>query len=284
MELVLLPGLAAVLPWPWCYALFKRIARWQWIYREPCELALIQARARSWAGADERHWLWVRKVVTLVDHADHYLGLFRSDQWMKRYLHVQGSWPAHDRSLLLATFHWGAGYWGLRHASAHGLKPHALVASLDTQAYRGRTIMGWYARARNANVARTLASHTVDASRDLKTLLNVVKLGHALLGVLDVPADDAKSGLDIVVLGMKARVPRGLLRLAVAHQIPVVVYVTGLDTETGHRYLHIQPVRAPTSLDNLARDVFAELEQLIARDAPAWHFWSVSERFFRTGE
>ena len=33
-ELVLIPGLAAVLPWPVCFALFKRISNWRWLYRE----------------------------------------------------------------------------------------------------------------------------------------------------------------------------------------------------------------------------------------------------------
>ena len=32
-ELVLIPGLAAVLPWPVCFALFKRISNWRWLYR-----------------------------------------------------------------------------------------------------------------------------------------------------------------------------------------------------------------------------------------------------------
>ncbi len=284
LELVLLPGLAALLPWSWCYAVFKRIARWQWLYREPCQQALVQARARGWAGEDERHWLWSRKIVTLVDHADHYLGLFRSNRWMHRHMVVQGQWPAVDPGLLLVTFHWGAGYWGLRHAASQGVHPHALVATLTAKAYQGRWVLGWYARARNANVARTLAAQTIDAKLDLKSLIQAIRRKQPLLGVLDVPADGAKSSIPITLMGMSASVPGGLLRLAVEHQLKVVIYVTGLDTHTGQRFLHIKPMESTSNVADLAASVFAELEQAIKSDAPAWHFWSVAERFFRLAE
>ncbi|WP_300121605.1 hypothetical protein [Rhodoferax sp.] len=281
LELVLLPGLAAVLPWRWCFYVFKRLARWRWLYREPCEAALAQARSRGWAGVDEAHWLWGRRLVTLVDHADHYLGLWRGDAWMRRHLQVQGAWPAPRQGVMLLTFHWGAGYWGLRHAAAQGLRPHALVASLDTHTYQGRSVMSWYARSRNAHVARTLGSPTIDVALHLKQVIRALRDGHSLLGVVDVPADEVKASLPIALLGMQARVPRGLLRLAVDSQVPVVIYVTGLNTANGQRFLHIKPIGVPTTIDALAARVFGELEQLIAQDAPAWHFWGISERFFR---
>lgn len=281
MTLVLLPGLAAVLPWHWCFFVFKRLARMHWLYREPCETALLQARNRGWAGTDEAHWLWVRRLVTLVDHADHYLTLWRSDAWMQKHLSVEGAWPAHEHGLLLLTFHWGAGFWGLRHAAAHGLQPHALVASLGTHAYQGRTVMSWYARSRNANVARTLGSPTIDVAQHLKQVIRALRNNHALLGVMDVPADEAKASMTIDLLGMQARVPRGLLRLAVDQQVPVVVYVTGLNTANGQRFLRINPLGVYTTVEDLATQVFGELEQLIAQEAPAWHFWAIAERFFQ---
>ena len=282
VELVLLPGLAAVLPWKLCFAVFKRLARVRWLYKEPCEAALNQARARGWAGADEAHWLWVRRLVTLVDHSDHYLGLWRGDGWMKNNLSVQGSWPAHSHGIMLLTFHWGAGFWGLRHAAAQGLRPHALVASLASQAYQGRTVLSVYARARNAHVARILGSPTIDVARHLKRVIRALRANHALLGVMDVPTDEVKASISINLLGMQARVPRGLLRLAVDQRVPVVIYITGLNTQTGQRFLRIKPLGTHVDVDRLATQVFDELEKIIAEDAPAWHFWNIAERLFRS--
>lgn len=280
LELVLLPGLAAVLPWRWCFPVFKRLARWRSLYREPCEAALLQARSRGWAGANEAHWIWVRRLVTLVDHADHYLGLWRSDAWMQKHLRVEGTWPSNEEGVLLLTFHWGAGYWGLRHAAGQGLRPHALVATLGSQAYQGRTVMSWYARSRNAHVAHTLGSPTIDVAQQLKQVIKALRDKHSLLGVVDVPADDAKASMSVEILGMQARVPRGLLRLAVDSQVPVFIYITGLDTRTGLRFLRIQPLGVYKTVEELAIRVFDELEQIIAEDAPAWHFWGIAERIF----
>jgi lauroyl/myristoyl acyltransferase len=280
LELVVLPSLAAVLPWPWCFAVFKRLARWHWLYREPCEEALQQARRRGWAGANEAHWLWIRRLVTLVDHADHYLGLWRSDAWMQRHLQVQGQWPVPGQAVLLVTLHWGAGYWGLRHAAANGLQPHALVASLGSEAYRGRTVLSWYARSRNANVAHTLRASTIDIALHLKQVIRALRDKQALLGVMDVPADEAKASMTIDLLGMTARVPRGLLRLAVDQEVPVVLYFTGVNTKTGGRFLQIKTLGVSPTVDALADQVFGELARLIAQDAPAWHFWGIADRFF----
>ncbi len=280
LELVFLPGLAAVLPWHWCFAIFQRLAQANWLYRQACETALAQARNRGWAGEDEAHWIWVRRLVTLVDHADHYLGLWRGDAWMQKHLAVQGAWPNREQGVLLLTFHWGAGYWGLRHAAAQGLHPHALVASLGSQVYQGRTVMSWYARSRNAHVARTLGSPTIDVARHLKRVVEVLRHNHSLLGVVDVPADEAKASMHVDLLGMRARVPRGLLRLAVDQQVPVVLYLTGLDTRTGERFLRIEQLGLYSSVATLADDVFGKLSQSISADPPAWHFWGIAERLF----
>jgi hypothetical protein len=82
------------------------------------------------------------------------------------HLSVKGSiGRTASKASLLLTFHWGAGYWGLRHASASGLSPHALIATLDSGAYQGRTVLRRYAMSRNANVSRTLGADTIDVSQ-----------------------------------------------------------------------------------------------------------------------
>lgn len=280
LELILIPGLAAILPWRWCFPVFKRLAWLRWLYREPCETALRQARSRGWAGEDEAHWIWVRRLVTLVDHADHYLGLWRSDAWMQENLQVEGAWPTDAQGALLLTFHWGAGYWGLRHAAAQGLRPHALVATLDSQAYQDRTVLSWYARSRNAHVARTLVSPNIDVAQQLKQVIKALRDKNSLLGVVDVPADAAQVSMTVEILGQQARVPRGLLRLAVDQKVPVVIYITGLDTRSGLRFLRIKQLGVYKTVEDLAAQVFGELEQIIAEDAPAWHFWGIAERIF----
>jgi hypothetical protein len=282
VELLLLPGLAGILPWSICFMLFQRLARWQWLYREPCEAALVQARVRGWAGQDEAHWLWVRRLVTLVDHADHYLGLTRGDAWMRRHLQVTGQWLPPGQAAVLCTFHWGAGLWGLRHAAASGMHPHALVAPVNPHNFVGRRVLHLYVRSRVKHVSKTLGSPALDVSESLRPALRALRHAEPIMAAVDVPSDQVSASIPITLLGMQASVPRGLLRLAADGCIPVQIYVTGLNTQTGQRFLRIKSMGIHTDVNELVAKVFSELEQVIAEDAPAWHFWGIAERFFRS--
>lgn len=280
IELVLLPGLAAVLPWPWCFALFKRMARWPWLYRAACEAALQQARHRGWAGVDEAHWLWVRRLTTLVDHADLYLVRTRSDAWFQRYFVVDGVWPAPDQASLLCTFHWGAGMWSLRHVAAAGLKVHALVAALEGAHFAGRWVLHAYAKARTAVVARILRCSTLDVSTNMRPALRALKEKEQLLAVVDVPADQVSASQPIQLLGLPARVPRALFRLAVEQAIPITLFLVGFSSDDGRRFLRLRQFGVYQDVDVLIRDVFLELERIITETPAAWHFWGEAERFF----
>lgn len=280
LELVLLPGLAAVLPWPLCFRIFRRLARWDWLYRSACHAALAQARVRGWA-VDEADWLLKRRLVTLVDHADFYLGRMRGDAWMTRYLRVAGTWPAPAASGVLCTFHWGAGMWGLRHARAQGLSAHALVAALEGVHFQGRAVLHWYARARTAEVARALGCPTLDVSASLRPALRALRQGEQVLAAIDVPSDQVAASEPVTLLGMPALMPKALLRLAVEQRIPVTLYLTGLDFATGERFLRVVPVGVREDVGALAREVFQELDRAIQQEPAAWHFWSEAPRFFR---
>lgn len=279
LELVLLPGLAALLPWSLCYRVFRRLARWDGLYREACHAALAQARAHGWA-KDEADWLRKRRLVTLVDHADYYLGRTRSNAWMARHLQVQGAWPAPGAQHVLCTFHWGAGMWGLRHARAQGLTAHALVAALEGAQFKGRKVLHWYARARTAEVARALGCPTLDTSASLRPALRALRAQEQVLAAIDVPADQVAASQPVQLLGRRALMPKALLRLAVEQRIAVTLYLTGLDFATGQRFLRLQGVGVHDDLATLAQEVFAQLDQAIQAEPAAWHFWGEAPRFF----
>jgi len=279
LELVLLPGLAAVLPWPLCFALFRRLARWRWLYWAGCERALSHASARGVVD-DPARWHWMRRLVTLVDHADYYLSRTRGDGWLARHVTREGAWPPPGGAAILCTFHWGAGMWGLRSAASAGLRAHALVAPLNPAAFAGRTVLGWYARARTAEVTRVLGQEALDASSLLRPVIRALRTGEQVLAVVDVPADQAAASEPVTLKGMPARVPRGLLRLAVDQGVPVTVYLTGFDPRTGRRWVRVAPLGVHKNVPALTRAVFAHLETALAEDPAAWHFWGEAERFF----
>jgi hypothetical protein len=281
VELVLLPVLAAPLPWRFGFRLLRRLAVSLRPYAEPVQAAMEQAQRFGWIG-DALHWSRVRRLVTLVDHADYYLSRSRSNRWLARHVDVEGEWPAAGKPGILLTFHWGAGMWGLRHAGASGLRAHALVAPLDGAHFEGRCILLAYARARTAEVARSLGCATLDTSASLRPVLQALRRGEQVVAAVDVPADQVSASEALQLLGRPARFPRGLLRLAVDHQVPVTVYLTGLDASTGRRCLRIHQLGVPESVEALAATAFGYLDRAIRDDPPSWHFWSEAPRIFCT--
>jgi len=92
------------------------------------------------------------------------------------------------------------------------------------------------------------------------------------VAAIDVPADQVSASEEIGLLGMRARVPRGLLRLAVDKRLPVTVYLTGLSVGTGRRVLRIHQLGCMKTWGNSCRTCSLP-DQAIREDPPAWHFW-----------
>lgn len=283
IELVLVPGLAAVLPWRWSFALFKRLARIDWFYRRASHEALRQAQALGQVPpGTEAEWLAARRLVTLVDHADYYLAITRSDAYMRRHMRVQGQWPSPEQAGVLLSFHWGAGMWALRHAGAQGMKVHALVAAVEGAPFVGRKVLHRYAIARTAQVGVALRHSPLVISGSLRPVVQALRSGEQVLGLVDVPADQAEgSSLPITVCGMAARVPKGLLRLAFDMQVPVTVYINGFDVQTGQRFLRMEQIPSQPDLQTLADVVFQRLNGCMDKSKALWHFWSEAHRFFK---
>jgi hypothetical protein len=279
LELVLVPGLAAVLPWRLCFAAFRLLSRWRFLYREACDAALEQAQARGHV-RDAAAWQRTRRLVTLVDHADYYLAVTRTDRYLRRHLVKHGEWPAPGAAAVLFTFHWGAGMWGLRHIAARGLQAHALVAAHRPELFPGRRVRYWYYGRRNLAVARALGCPPLDVSRSMRPVIKALRGDGQIVAAVDVPSDQVAASESIDFIGRRARVPRGLLRLAVDAGVPVTVFLTGIRLRDGKRTLRIHQLGRYGDLETLIADVFALLERAIESEPAAWQFWEVAPRFF----
>ncbi len=280
VELVLLPGLAAVLPWAVCFRIFRYLCRVESLYREVCGEAFAQAQARGWVRGDAASWRQRHRLVTLIDHADYYLELTRSNRWMARHLLVSGSWPDPTRPAILCTFHWGAGMWALRHLAATGLHVHLLIAPHSRASFPGRTVRYWYYRKRIGAIPRALGREPIEATSSPRPILHALRASEQVAAVVDVPADQVAASLAIDFLGSSVRMPRGLLRMACDSGVPVTVYLLGIRLSDGKRPLRIHQLGAHADVASLAREVFSYLEAAIAEESSAWHFWSIAPRFF----
>lgn len=279
LELFVLPGLAVLLPWGVCQRVFAWLARRPWLYRDEVERALVQATRLGVLQDDPARWSATRRFTTLMDHADYFLIRWRGLSWMRKTFDVRGQWPEPEAAGLVCTFHWGCGAWALPHMRAAGLRVHALVAALDADCFRGRRVLHAYAVARTAMVARELGCPTLDVSGSLRPVLAALQRNEQVLAVLDVPADQVSASQEVALMTYRARVPTGMLRLAVKHRIPVTLFLAGQELD-GRRFLEIRRMGASDDLDTLMHAVFAELDRALRRNSAAWHFWSEAERVF----
>ena len=156
-----------------------------------------------------------------------------------------------------------------------------LVASPDARHFRGHAVLHRYILARIRSIEQALGRPCIDVTADIRQVPRALKAGDALFAVIDVPPDQVSASTPVSVLGLPARLPTPLLRMAVERRIPVWVYLTGYRLETGDRFVRSRALGVPASLDELVGQVTRELEQAIREDAPQWHFWGEAERFFR---
>lgn len=280
VELVLLPGLAAVLPWPWCFRLFKRAARWPWLYGAQCRAALAQARQHGCCGEDADAWVAERRLVTLLDHADHYLLRTRSTAWMHRYVDVQGQWEPGGRAALLWTFHWGMGMWALRHARTQGLHAPMVLAAPHGPDFVGRTVFGCYVRARMRSVELALGEPVIFVPGGMAGVREALAGGKQVIVVMDVPQDQVSVTRVTPLLGGPVSVPAVLPQLAVDQSLPVTVFYMGGDVHTGRRMLRIAPLGVHHDAKVLTDTAFAHLDHLLRTAPAAWHLWAQAPRFF----
>ncbi len=280
VELVFVPGLAALLPWSWCFPLYKRLAHWPWLYGAQCVEALLQARRYGCVGDDEAHWSMERRLVTLLDHADHYLYRTRSRAWMRRHLDVQGGWEPGGRPALLWTFHWGMGMWALRHAREHGLRAPMVLAAPSGPDFVGRTVFGCYVRSRMRSVELALGEPVIFVPGGMSGVRDALAQGKQVIVVMDVPQDQVSVTRTTPLLGVPVSVPAVLPQVAVDHALPVTVFYMGIDLSTGRRKLRIASLGVHVDAKSLTDAAFEHLDCLL-RDTPAaWHLWAQAPRFF----
>ena len=276
----MLPGLAAVLPWRLCFALYRQLAKCTWLYRGATDAAWPWAK-QSMPGLVQQQWACERRLLTLVDHADCVLSCTRSAHWARKHVQVIGHWPSPDTQQVICTFHWGAGLWTLQAMRQAGLSVHALAASLQGAQFAGRPVLHRYARWRTAQVVKALGHPTIDVSASMRPVLQALKQNNCVLGVVDVPADNVEASVSVTLLGRSVQVPRGLLRLAAERQLPVTLFTAGLDFKTGHRTWVIHSLGVMPNAPELFDAVFGVLNQAIEASPSAWHLWAEMPRFLQ---
>jgi hypothetical protein len=280
VELFLLPGMAAVLPWRWCFRLFRRVADSRALYPE-VDWMLRCAREFG-AVRDEREWRSALRLTRIFSFADLYLSMFRSDRWMRRHVDVIGQWP--EGAFMAVTYHWGAGLWAMRHLKAQGKRCSFLSIRFDRATFRGALLRYWYALLRTRETSRAGGgAETIFTGGSADRIAAAYRSNVCVTALLDVPPKAGQSSVPFNLFGRPAHLRRGLARVAIDAQIPVVMFSMLLDRETGRLKLRINgPVPAKDEAE-LMQYMAADFGETLNRDPMSWHGWGEVQYYLREG-
>lgn len=278
LEFIVLPGLAAVLPWPVCFRLFRRIARWRWLYRPQTDASLAVA-ARHVPIEDPEDWAWRFRLCLLIDHSDFWLSRFRTDRWRRRYLEQTGDWPGPGSGYLVLFFHSGPGLWPVRALRTAGHRASFLSARLARRAMGGSWLGHRYGRARLDELARVTGLPVITPPGASAKCRAILACGDSVLGMPDVPPGETRRAQPVRLFGRDAWFPAGLIDAARLARAPVLLidFPPGLDD--GLRKVRIlgrfqpdQPGLLQVIVDHWQRSLI---------DAPwAFGLWPMFDDFF----
>ena len=280
LERVLLPGLAAVLPWSWCARLFWQLARAEPLYRGEVDAAW--EHARHYLPTDP---LWKRRARfhLLVDNADYFLSLVRGRRWMERHIRVTGSENLHAgvNAMLLVTFHWGQGFWALRWLRERGQPAAWLHAPVASRLRPGEYVSGLMGRLRIRQVGRLSGARPIPVGGSIAAMRErLQQAGLPVMAMPDAPLRPGQRTLAVELLGRPARIAAGVITMAAQEGVPVQAYTMRVDPRTGKRHLAIGPRLVESDPAVLAQALADVLSGAIREDPSAWYVWAFAGGFF----
>ncbi|HVF64210.1 MAG TPA: hypothetical protein VNE58_09470 [Casimicrobiaceae bacterium] len=268
-DLWLAPFAVALLPYRLGLKLAHWLARSVPLYEEAARSGLEQWRlVRS--DVDERPWLADYRFAQLVDHADLYWALTRSDAFLLRRLQTLPLDVPRDRPLLVLSYHFGQGLWLIRWLRARGIAAR-FVSVPSSPEWADSWLMFFYGRLRMRVVERLAGIAPIFLGGARSHIGEVLREGGAIYGLIDVPMRTAGSqSSNCTLFSRSVALPSGLIDSAKAANAAVLVITSRMGTD-GDRILEAQLSGNPAELT--MQRVAEELEARVERAPAAWHLW-----------
>lgn len=274
-EWFLIPALAALLPWPLCFRLLRRLSRARRLLARECADA-ARGYQQCYGQPPDEAWLQHHRLVLLVDRADVFLSATRSDRWLALHLERRGEWPAGP--FFAISFHHGNGLWAMRDMRRCGQRVSFISLRFTINNFDGRRIPYTFARYRFRQVSRAGNAPVIYTGGSTPLIRSTLAGGACVLGLIDVPHGRHRGRIKTRLLAREACLPGEMLRLAEQSRVPVAGYTIYLDWESGRRRLEV--VAVPTGpVETQVHFLAALLDHAIKAQPEAWQLWSVAPAF-----
>ena len=267
-EFWLLPLVVALLPYRtgitfarWCAARLP-------LYDERARAGLAhyrEARPRD----DAREWLTEFRFTQLIDHADLFWALTRSERFLLSRLDAPtrpGAAP-----LMVISMHFGQGLFLLPWLRAGGAPARFLSVRFDATAFESR-LRYLYARLRMRVVEKLAGVSAIYTGGARGEIAATFAQGGAVYGLIDVPTPVA-SPANATLFGAPIFWPSGLVDAARAAGVEMLL-LTAYCGADGRRHVAAE-CTATASVADIAANFDARIDALPG----AWHVWHVLPDF-----
>ena len=278
--LYLLPGVVALLPWSWGFALLKVCARSERLYRDAVEPAWAAAREHC-PDCDEKLWKSRFRLLRLVDHADVYLTLLRGARWRQRHVVESGVWPELGACVFL-TYHWGAGNWVWSMLRSRGFDAYFLAQRAQGRSLGLTRLSHWFGAFRAWALGRIGSRGAIFTGGSADAVISALRSGNSVVGMLDLPARPQQAAAQFPLLDGRVRFPLGLARLGVEVPVRIALFSFELDFATGQRTLRIETLPPGLPAAEVLQRYVAHLDARLRAAPEAWQIWREAPAMFVT--
>jgi len=277
VELFLLPVALTLLPWRLTLRVTRFLSRWPGWYVEEIRESVALAQRCGFAPEPEAFARRLRWRL-LIEHMDCFLVPMRGRRYLRRFVHASGdALPEHGPVMFIGTHH-GCGYWFLPFVKSRGLCPNIVAPRLGPLLSRSSLFGNLYVRLRHRLIEYAGGRRLVYRGNAAEAITQILQRGECGFGLCDMPTN-RRDAIAVELAGLPTRLAQNMFEIAAAAQVPVFLFATDTDLDSGRRWIRFKRVDA-LAIDEQVRAFAHMLSESIERDPSGWRFWSIAHSFF----
>lgn len=276
----LLAAPAVLLPWRWMFPFYRRMQKFDWLFRYQTHAARKQMQQNlALSEAEIEIRMQHYRLVLLIDAVDMWLSITRG-RYVLKLIRQNKPWTDH-RPLMVIGSHWGPGMLGIRSMSAHGLKPYFVIRPVPVAMRRERFFYWLYLTIRMWHLQRLLPKRRFNAGDSPRRLIELLSSDSAVFMLGDSPPPNRKQVIPVTVYGKPAFVHRGFSQILARREIPYLFFSMGMDWRTGQRVIELSDIVINDDKNAVQQDIAQFVENTLKKDEGQWQLWPHIDQFLQ---
>ncbi len=221
------------------------------------------------------------RLIRVIDYADMWLSLLRSDRWVKRFVRVEDAERQRDKAALILIFHFGGGWWMSRYFRLLGERISIVMFRGAPGPSLAERYMHRWGILRLKWIEKICGSPLIvtDDGGAGRKIADAWQSGAHVYIASDMPPVLVRDSIAVPFFGSEGYFPVKPLQLAAQNDVPVYAMISAWDRETLTPTLEFRALKGDTPEARLAHMVALHEERIRARPG-AWHLWGEWPLFF----